>query len=116
MVAELVKEGAQLAARAMMGARLFRAERHDRIANQKVCLLETPLAVRAERRRISDWRRQPFLSFARKRDAKPFYDRLLKTGDWTKVEEFTPEQVKAVWEIARETESYQKFTELMNRK
>jgi hypothetical protein len=59
---------------------------------------------------------QPFFSFARKRDAKPFYDRLLKTGDWTKVEEFTPEQVQAVWEIARETESYQKFTELMNRK
>lgn len=58
---------------------------------------------------------QPYFSFQRKRDAVPFLEKLLAVGDWSNWKKFTPEQISAVGNIARETEVYRNLSAILSR-
>ena len=59
---------------------------------------------------------QPYFSFPRKRDAKPFLEKLVQIGSWDDVANFTDDQKQQVFILCKETEVFKLFQEITNRK
>lgn len=57
----------------------------------------------------------PFFSWERKRDAKPYFKKLLSIGDWSGWREFSDEQWQQVAELARQTEGYKQLVQIEQR-
>jgi hypothetical protein len=58
---------------------------------------------------------QPYFCFERKRDAKPFLERLSAVGDWGNFAYFTESQKSAVGAIIKDTPYYQLLNGILSR-